>query len=183
MKRRLLAVVLACASPAAGAQDFHAQGFLELRLPWPMREDRSWTEGGLGKLRFGDGDDSLAAGRRGVAVLAAFRLPARGRRPAGAGPDLAGTRRDLRLAALAPVSDLAWRWSLRAGAFFPPVSLEKRRRRLDQPLDAHAFRASTAGSARSCARSARRRGWNIAACTAASKAASPRSSGTIPPAS
>jgi hypothetical protein len=124
MKRAWLLVAVACASPLASAQDFHAQGFLEARLPVPDANDRSWTEGGLGKLRFGDGDDSLEpAGAVSVSwqmsesVLAVADLQANGQSSPELGVISAWVR-------WRPVSTSAWRWSLRAGAFFPPVSLE-----------------------------------------------------------
>jgi len=124
MKRGFLLVVMACASPLAGAQDFHAQGFLEARLPVPDSNDQSWTEGGLGKLRFGDGDDSLEpAGALSVSwqvsesVLAVADLQAQGQTSPELGVVSAWVR-------WRPVSTSAWRWSVRAGAFFPPVSLE-----------------------------------------------------------
>jgi hypothetical protein len=124
MKRRLFVLVMACASPLASAQDIHAQGFLEARLPVPDANDKSWTDGGLAKLRFGDGDDSLeAAGALSLtwqlseSVVAVADLQAQGQTSPELGVVSAWVR-------WRPVSTSAWRWSLRAGAFFPPVSLE-----------------------------------------------------------
>jgi hypothetical protein len=124
MKRKLLLVVIACASPVASAQDFHVQGYLEARLPVPDANDKSWTDGGLGKLRFGDGDDSLEpAGALSLtwqlseSVVAVADLQAQGQTSPELGVISAWVR-------WRPVSTSAWRWSLRAGAFFPPVSLE-----------------------------------------------------------
>ena len=126
MKRKLLVgvVVLACASPLASAQDFHAQGFLEARVPVYDGKDRSWTEGGLGKLRFGEGDDSLQpAGALSVSwqasdsFLVVADLQAQGQTSPELGVISAWVR-------WRPVSTSTWRWSVRAGAFFPPVSLE-----------------------------------------------------------
>jgi hypothetical protein len=124
MKRKLFVVVMACASPLASAQDFHAQGFLEARLPVPDANDKSWTEGGMAKLRFGDGDDQLEpAGALSVSwqlsesVLAVADLQAQGQTSPELGVISAWVR-------WRPVSTSAWRWSVRAGAFFPPVSLE-----------------------------------------------------------
>jgi hypothetical protein len=124
MKRRLATAVLLCAASTAGAQDFHAQGFLEARLPVADGEDRSWTEGGLGKMRFGDGNDSLqVAGAVSLSwqmtesLLAVADLQAQGQ----TSPELGVLSAYLRWR---PVSTSPWRWSLRAGAFFPPVSLE-----------------------------------------------------------
>jgi hypothetical protein len=117
-------LALACAPPAAGAQDLHAQGFVELRLPVVDAQDLSWTVGGMGKMRFGDGSDSLEpAGAVSLSwqvsesLLAVADLQAQGQ----TSPDLGLISAWLRWR---PVSTSAWRWSLRAGAFFPPVSLE-----------------------------------------------------------
>ena len=124
MKRRLIWLVLACTPPAAGAQDFHAQGFLELRVPVVDAQDASWTQGGLGKLRFGEGDEGLEpAGALSLSwqvsdsLLAVVDLQAQGQ----TSPELGVISAWLRWR---PVSTSAWRWSVRAGAFFPPVSLE-----------------------------------------------------------
>ena len=35
-----------------------------------------------------------------------------------------------------PISTRDWLWSIKLGAFFPPISLENGKRRLDQPMDA-----------------------------------------------
>jgi len=124
MKRCLLVLALLGATPVAGAQDLHAQGFVEARLPMADANDQSWTEGGLGKLRFGDGDDSLEpAGALSVSwqlsesVIAVADLQAQGQTSPELGVISAWVR-------WRPVSTNAWRWSVRAGAFFPPVSLE-----------------------------------------------------------
>ena len=124
MKRKLLGLMIACASPLAGAQDFHAQGFLEARLPIHDGDERSWTEGGLGKLRFGEGDGGLEpAGALSVSwqlsesLIAVADFQAQGQTSPGLGVISAWVR-------WRPVSTSAWRWSVRAGAFFPPVSLE-----------------------------------------------------------
>jgi len=124
MKRRLVLLLVACASPLASAQDFHAQGFIEARVPSYDGNEVSWTEGGLGKLRFGQGSDSVEpAGALSVSwqasesVLAVVDLQAQGQASPNLGVISAWVR-------WRPVSTSAWRWSLRAGAFFPPVSLE-----------------------------------------------------------
>jgi len=58
MKRGLATTVLLFACSTAGAQELHVQGFVEARLPIVDGAERSRTQGGLGKMRFGDGDDS-----------------------------------------------------------------------------------------------------------------------------
>ena len=108
----------------AGAQDLQWHGHLDLRAV-DAGEQRAWDEGGLGKSRFGSGDDggAFASG-----VLAGtLQL----------GPEvLAGTtlqfvpdqRQSLDVldawVRYRPVSTTPWRWSVRAGAFWAPVSLE-----------------------------------------------------------
>jgi hypothetical protein len=125
MKRQLLGmIVLACASPSAGAQDLHAQGYLEARIPAYEGNEDSWTEGGLGKLRFGDEGDGFAPGgavslswQISNSFLAVVDLQAHGQTSPELGVISAWVR-------WRPVSTSAWRGSVRAGAFFPPVSLE-----------------------------------------------------------
>jgi hypothetical protein len=109
--------------PGAIAQDFQAHGFADLRVVSADAET-SWTHGGLGKTRYGD-SDGLRVG--GAALSAIWQ----------ARPDLL-VAADLRyqpqyrstvavieaFARYRPVSTNAWRWSLKAGEFFPPISLE-----------------------------------------------------------
>ena len=109
---------------AAGAQDFHVQGFLEARVPFGDFEDRSWTEGGLGKARFGeDGDRFAPAGALSLSWqmspswLAVADLQAQPQ----TSPELGVISAYLRWR---PVSTSKWRPSARIGLFFPPVSLE-----------------------------------------------------------
>jgi hypothetical protein len=125
MKRKLIGViVLACASPLASAQDFHAQGYLELRVPAYDGDEDSWTDGGLGKLRFGDDGRNLAPGgavslswQMSNSFLAVVDLQGQGQTSPELGLLSAWVR-------WRPVSTSAWRGSVRVGAFFPPVSLE-----------------------------------------------------------
>ena len=64
MSRRALAccgcALLALAAPLARAGDFHAQGFIEARVHFGDFDDRSWTDGGEGKARFGEQGKSFA---------------------------------------------------------------------------------------------------------------------------
>lgn len=124
MKRTLALCLLAGAAPLAAAQDFHAQGYVEARLPVAGGDDPSWLDGGLGKTRFGEDGDRLAlAGALSLSWqlsdswLAVADLQASSQ----TNPELGVLSAWLRLR---PVSTSRWRWSLRAGAFFPPVSLE-----------------------------------------------------------
>ena len=113
--------LLAC---AAHAGDFQLHGYADLRLV-AAPDDASWTEGGLGKARYGGGDDALHFG--GAALSARWQVT----------PALVAVA-DVRLqsqqharaalieafARYRPVSIGAWRWSFKAGEFFPPISLE-----------------------------------------------------------
>jgi hypothetical protein len=123
MKRALASLLLAGALPAA-AQDLHLQGFLEARLASSQGDERSWTDGGLGRTRFGEGGrNAVPAGALSLSWqaspswLAVLDLQAQPQ----TSPQLGVLSAYLRWR---PVSLSAWRWSVRAGAFFPPVSLE-----------------------------------------------------------
>ena len=125
MKRALALLLCGAASPASTrAQDLHAQGFVEVRGIATSLDEPSWTDGGLGKARFGEGDPALSlAGALSLSwqasdsLLAVVDLQANPQ----TSPELGVLSAYLRWR---PVSTSRWRWSLRAGAFFPPVSLE-----------------------------------------------------------
>jgi hypothetical protein len=120
---RWLALLLACCAGGVQAQSVSWRGYLDLRVALPA-DAPGWTEGGLGKTRFGGGD--VVATPAG-ALAGAFQLT----------PELLASaelqwqpdqRRDLDVldawVRYRPVSTTAWRWSVRAGLFYPPVSLE-----------------------------------------------------------
>jgi hypothetical protein len=125
VKRVLALLLCGAALPAmARAQDLHAQGFVEARAVSSSLDDASWTDGGLAKTRYGEGDPALAfAGalslswQASASLLAVVDLQAQPQ----ASPQLGVVSAYLRWR---PVSTSRWRWSARAGAFFPPVSLE-----------------------------------------------------------
>jgi hypothetical protein len=109
---------------AAGAQDFHVQGFLEARVPFGDFEERSGTEGGLGKARFGEDDDRFApAGALSLSwqISSSWLAVADLQAQPQTSPELGVLAAYLRWR---PVSTSAWRGSVRVGAFFPPISLE-----------------------------------------------------------
>src|SRR5882757_2934511 len=125
--RKLIAALslLGSASPAL-AVDFHFDGYADLRLIVPSNQE-SWQSGLLGKLRYGaeDGKPELrmaeAVGQAVVLITPELMALAVGRIE----PEqrtffdlLEGYVR------YRPVSTTAWRWSVKAGAFFPPISLE-----------------------------------------------------------
>jgi hypothetical protein len=106
------------------AMDFSYDGYVDLRLVTTDGE-RSYLDGGLGKLRYDDGDPVPEFGG---AVLQGTALLT---------PEIAAVavvradsqQRNFVLpletyARYRPVSTTAWRGSLKIGAFFPPFSLE-----------------------------------------------------------
>jgi hypothetical protein len=126
MRKTLLALLLFASSSPALAVDFHFDGYADLRLIVPSNEE-SWQSGLLGKLRYG-AEDNKPELRLAEAVGQAVALIT---------PELMGlavirvepeqrTFFDFLEAYMRyrPVSTTAWRWSVKAGAFFPPVSLE-----------------------------------------------------------
>ncbi|HET8818397.1 MAG TPA: hypothetical protein VFM73_02525 [Xanthomonadaceae bacterium] len=124
LARATLAFALATAGAPASAQAVQWHGHLDLRgVDAP--DETAWDEGGLGKARFGAGDDGVvvAAGvlsgtaQLGPEVLASGTLQFV---PGQAQPvDVLDAWVRYR-----PVSTTPWRWSVRAGAFWAPVSVE-----------------------------------------------------------
>lgn len=117
---------LLCAAASARADDLSWQGFIDTRLIAPPNE-QSWLKGGLGKLRYGSEDGGVDFRFAEAIGAATWR----------ATPDLtlATTLRiepnqrtgvDMLDAYVRyhPQSSGGWLWSVKAGAFFPPVSLE-----------------------------------------------------------
>lgn len=126
MRLALLALSIASVMPqAAPAQEIQWHGYVDVRAVVPSNET-SWTDGGLGKSRFGGGH-GIEARFGGGALGAAWQFApswiaiADVRVQADEQP-----RVDLLDAYLRfrPVSTTPWRWSLKLGAFFPPISLE-----------------------------------------------------------
>ena len=126
MRKLLAALLLLGSSSPALAVDFHFDAYADLRLIVPSNQV-SWQNGLLGKLRYG-AEDNKPEARLAEAVGQAVVLIT---------PQLMGlavvriepeqrTFFDFLEAYLRyrPVSTTAWRWSVKAGAFFPPVSLE-----------------------------------------------------------
>jgi len=126
MRTLLAALLLIGLCLPASAADFHFDGYADLRLIVPSNQE-SWQSGALGKLRYG-AEDSKPELRLAEAVGQAVVLIT---------PELMGlavgrieseqrTFFDLLEAYVRyrPVSTTPWRWSVKAGAFFPPISLE-----------------------------------------------------------
>ena len=123
--RGVLALLgLALVPLAAHAQDYTLRGYLDGRLVVAPGE-HSWTDGGLGKTRYGGRGTALQFG--GAALVGTAQLT-----PsllALASVQVQDTDRptvDVLEAYLRwrPVSTTRWRGSLQAGLFFPPISLE-----------------------------------------------------------
>ncbi|MBV9903285.1 MAG: hypothetical protein JO346_01750 [Alphaproteobacteria bacterium] len=105
------------------AAEFGFDGYADVRLVAPSGT-RSYLDGGLGKLRFEHGDSNIKLGDLYGEVRASddawFALADIRISPEyGNGIDL--TQVYVRYA---PPSGTNWHWSARAGAFFPPFSLE-----------------------------------------------------------
>jgi hypothetical protein len=127
--RRVSALTLLALFPGiSAAQGVQVEGFGDVRLEGSSG-DRTSFQGGLGKLQWnGNGEDFRAEPEFEQLLLAAS---------AGLTPELRGfadlrwdpnlrTELDLLDAFLRwrPVSTTNWRWSVKLGAFFPPISLE-----------------------------------------------------------
>ena len=119
-----LALALANAPPSrAFEQD--VSGVVSMRL-FAVDGERSWVDGGLGKLRFDDDDDPLRLGAATVAYRARLAPTLALRVSASAYGDGVGSLADLDEAylELRPVPRSAWKLLARAGAFHAPFSLE-----------------------------------------------------------
>lgn len=123
MRKGMLALgMLAAGIGVAQAQSLEVHGFVDLRAAAPA-DDTSWLDGGLGKSRFGDDDDVLAGAAlaldwQATPALSAF---AQGTYDSARHKPLDLIEAHVRYR---PVSTTPWRWSVTAGMFFPPVSLE-----------------------------------------------------------
>jgi hypothetical protein len=108
------------------ALDLSFEGYGDMRLV-AHSSQTSATGGGLGKLRFGASDgalqftDIVGQGRLQLTPELGATLVAR------IEPDRHGLVDVIEAyARYRPLSQSAWRWSLKLGAFFPPISLENR---------------------------------------------------------
>lgn len=123
--RLIAAILLLAPAAAARAQNFTANALADLGLVIPS-DQRSSTKGGLGKLEFGSGSRTPLPFGQALAEVRAELAP-----PLGAfatlrlAPDQHAPFDVLEAyTRYQPVSDRSWVWTLKGGAFFPPISLE-----------------------------------------------------------
>ena len=116
-------MLLTLAGPA-GAADLQIEGYGDLRLVVPPATG-SYLDGELGKLRYGDGDDALQIGDL-VGAGSVFFSPELTATATARVDSYHGAAVDLLegYARYAPSPTGDWRWSVKIGAFFPPISLE-----------------------------------------------------------
>ena len=127
MRRFLAAAALAlwCVLPT-GAVDFQFHALGDARLVFAPSDD-GYLDGGLGKLRYGEDDGhprahlGHAIGEGRAQILPELMATATTRLDPDYGPGLDLLEAYLRYR---PAPTGAWRWSVKAGAFLPPVSLE-----------------------------------------------------------
>ncbi|MFZ1989710.1 MAG: hypothetical protein WAW96_08050 [Alphaproteobacteria bacterium] len=125
MRNTLIALLLLIPA-SAGAVEFKLDGYGDIRFVIPPSE-KSYLDGGLGKFRFGSDNGSsrlewtellgraTARFTPGLTAVVVARIA----------PDQTKTL-DLLESYIRyrPVSMTPWRWNFKAGAFFPPISLE-----------------------------------------------------------
>jgi len=119
----VLVALLLLATPAAAA-DFSFEGYGDFRLVAPPSTG-AYLDGELGKLRYGDDDAALQPGdligEARVTISSELQARATARVNAKYGPAI-----DLLegIIEYQPTTTGDWVWSMKAGAFFPPMSLE-----------------------------------------------------------
>jgi hypothetical protein len=105
----------------AGSVDWN--GYVDFRAVAPTQQ-QDWTDGGLGKARFGGGGSAASTQ---AALAASFQLAPEWL-ASGTLQVMPQQRHPLDILDASiryrPVSTTPWRWSLRMGAFFPSISLE-----------------------------------------------------------
>jgi len=118
-----LGIVMATCS-SAHAVEFHFDGYVDGRLVVPGDQE-SWMHGELGKLRYGKGDGNFQfaelVGQAVVQITPSLMVLGVGRVEPNQRTFFDALEGYVRYR---PVSTSAFRWSVKAGAFFPPVSLE-----------------------------------------------------------
>ena len=124
VRSTLLLILLLSAAAVARAQDFSVHGFADFRaLAAP--DESAWTHGGIGKTRYGDGSASARFGA--AAAVASWQFAPAWLAVADVRHeplDDSGLSLVEAFVRVRPVSTSPWRWTLKAGEFFAPVSLE-----------------------------------------------------------
>ncbi|MBI3514437.1 MAG: hypothetical protein HY060_10295 [Proteobacteria bacterium] len=126
MKRLAARIVVAMtlAPCSLSAQEFQLDAVGDARLVAAPNE-RGWRDGGLGKTRYGNGDVGAALGEISAIGRAQLLPELSAYAHARFEPDQRSAGDVIEAyARYRPVSTTPLRWSFRAGAFFPPVSLE-----------------------------------------------------------
>jgi len=125
MKYRLHSMIAVWSlAMAVHAQDIDLHAYADERLV-AAPNDTSWTRGGFGKTRYSDGQTRLHFG--GAAVYASAQITPELLALGQVQYQTSGHSGFSLLEAwlrYRPVSTTPWRWFVRAGVFFPPVSLE-----------------------------------------------------------
>lgn len=124
--RGMLAFLCGMIASQARAVDFELRGYLDVRAIVPSGET-SYLAGGLGKVRYGDEtstpglrlSDITGEGRAQITPALSATVVLHSDPYDGPALDMLEAYVRYR-----PVSTNSWRWSVKAGAFFPPVSLE-----------------------------------------------------------
>jgi hypothetical protein len=116
--------LLAPTAPAS-AQQLGANALIDVGAVLPS-DQRSFADGGLGKLEYGYGGQTPLAIGQALADLRAEPTDSLGAfATVRAAPDEHAPLDVLEAyARYQPVSNTTWLWSMKGGAFFPPVSLE-----------------------------------------------------------
>jgi hypothetical protein len=122
--RKALPVLFVMASLPAYAMDAGIDGYLDVRLVLPA-DERSWLDGGLGKTHYGEGDSNFQFAELVAQGHVLFTPELSAVASIRVGLDQR-TAVDVLEAYLRyrPVSTTPMRWSVKAGAFFPEISLE-----------------------------------------------------------
>ncbi|HEX2593274.1 MAG TPA: hypothetical protein VHL34_17360 [Rhizomicrobium sp.] len=111
---------------SASAVDFQFGGYADARMVFAPNNSDAYDDGGLGKARYGEDDKhklhlTEILGSASAQFDEAWSATAIGRINPEYGPAVDLIEAYVRYQ---PVSTSPWRWSVQAGAFFPPISLE-----------------------------------------------------------
>jgi hypothetical protein len=106
------------------ADDFEVHGYADLRVV-SAPDETSWMHGGLGKTHYGDAEDAARFGGAGVSVAWQATPQLLAFADARTQPQMDSTFGLLEAyVRYRPVSISPWRWSIKVGEFFAPISLE-----------------------------------------------------------